>query len=261
MTDVLLYKKYAIMLTLSLILYFYMTDEEVSAVALDFAKKNKKRIANELTDKAIYVPDKNPISVFMAGSPGAGKTEYSKSLVGRFENFRTNPAIRIDGDEIRKLMPNYTGDNSRLFQSAISVVVEKVHDLALHNKQNFIFDGTFSKYEKANNNIRRSLSLFRPVSIFYIYQAPEVAWKFTKAREFNEGRNIPKSAFIEQFFGVQDSINRIRKEFGADISILLVTKDFELNEVKETVELTQNGPSIADYIKKTYTKEELENIL
>ena len=59
-------------------------------------------------------------------------------------------------------------------------------------------------------------------------QKPEVAWKFTEAREKTEGRNIPKSAFIEQFFGARDTINRIQTEFAKDITIFLVKKDFEI---------------------------------
>ncbi len=58
-----------------------MTNEEIRAQAIEFAKHNKVRIARELTDPAKYAPEVVPISVFMAGSPGAGKTEFSKNLI------------------------------------------------------------------------------------------------------------------------------------------------------------------------------------
>lgn len=77
-----------------------MTDEEISKEALKFAKQNKKRIAKELTNPAVYLPDEMPISVFMAGSPGAGKTEYSKLLIQTFEKDVSHPVARIDADEI-----------------------------------------------------------------------------------------------------------------------------------------------------------------
>ncbi|MEK7178926.1 MAG: zeta toxin family protein [Patescibacteria group bacterium] len=105
-----------------------MTDEEICIQAIEFAKKNKVRIAEELTDPAKYEPEITPVSVFMAGSPGAGKTEFSKSLIEILEADQERRVVRIDSDEIRRLIPGYTGNNSHLFQGAISLVVEKMHD-------------------------------------------------------------------------------------------------------------------------------------
>ena len=60
------------------------SEAEIQQAALDFARKNKKAIAKRLTEKSIFVPEKKPVSVFMAGSPGAGKTEASKNLLDGF---------------------------------------------------------------------------------------------------------------------------------------------------------------------------------
>ncbi|XVN17010.1 zeta toxin family protein [Pseudomonas corrugata] len=49
-------------------------DHAISEDALRFARSNKKAIAKRLTDKVLYPPEEAPVSVFMAGSPGAGKT-------------------------------------------------------------------------------------------------------------------------------------------------------------------------------------------
>lgn len=119
-----------------------MTNDEIREAAIEFAKKNKNRIAKELTDIAEHASDSVPISVFMAGSPGAWKTELSKSLIKISEG--NNEIIRIDGDEIRRFIPGYTGNNSHLFQGAISLIIEKIYDLVLHQRQSFVFDGTFS---------------------------------------------------------------------------------------------------------------------
>lgn len=238
-----------------------MIDDEIKLAAVEFAKKNKVRIAKNLTDTAKYIPDLVPISVFMAGSPGAGKTEFSKSLIEILEKNIEHRVIRIDGDEIRPRMPGYTGGNSRLFQGAVSLVVEKMHDLVLHKKQTFILDSTFSKREKAIENIKRSLSKNRQVFVFYIYQKPEVAWKFTQAREAAEGRNIPKTAFIEEFFGAKETIKNILAEFGNKISVFFVKKDFEKNTVENIVEIKQNEAKIDILISESYTKEELEKCL
>lgn len=237
-----------------------MTDEAIRAVAIKFAKKNKNRIAREFTNQMRYASDTIPISVFMAGSPGAGKTEFSKNLINILEAGKERRVIRIDGDEMRPLIPGYTGNNSHLFQGAVSLVVEKIHDCVLKNKQSFMLDGTFSKFEKAFKNVSRSLKHHRPVFIFYIYQKPEIAWKFTQVREKAEGRNIPKSAFIEQFLGAKETVNRILDQFSDDVSVFLVKKDFERNIVENLVKIP-NGMHVDDYIEKNYTQNDLEGYL
>lgn len=238
-----------------------MTDENIRLAAIKFAKRNKNHIAKELTDTAKYLPDIVPVSVFMAGSPGAGKTEFSKNLIQILEENKERHVVRIDGDEMRKFIPGYTGDNSYLFQGAISLIVEKMHDLVLHQNQSFVLDSTFAKYEKAAENIRRSLEKNRPIFIFYIYQKPEIAWKFTQARERAEGRNIPKSAFIEQFLGARESINRVLANFADKLSIIFVKKDFEKNIVEKIVKIDPSKTGVDDYIQEYYTRDNLEKLL
>lgn len=238
----------------------YMTDEEIREAATVFAKRNKNRIARELTDKTKYVPDSAPVSIFMAGSPGAGKTEFSKALITPLEARTELRAIRLDNDEIRPLMPGYTGTNSYLFQGATTLIVEKMHDLVLHNGQSFIMDNTFMNFEKAADNIRRSLEKRRPILIFYLYQRPEVAWRFTQAREATEGRNIPKTAFIEQCLGVRRTVAKIIDTFGERIMVVLVKKDFEKNTLEGIYRIAQ-GAEIDQRIQEEYTKENLERSL
>lgn len=111
-----------------------MYADVIQSQALNFARRNRKRIARELTDPNKYKPEDIPVSVFMAGSPGAGKTEFSKNLIALLEENKDHQVIRIDGDEIRPLLPGYTGSNSYLFQGAVSLIVEKIHDFALGQK-------------------------------------------------------------------------------------------------------------------------------
>jgi|SRR3989344_5670079 len=237
-----------------------MSDDDVRNLAIEFAKRNKNRIARELTDTAKYPPTEQPISVFMSGSPGAGKTEFSKNFIATLEEGSDRKVIRIDADDIRSYMPGYTGGNSNLFQGAVSLIVEKVHDLALSHHQNFIFDGTFSRYEKAVDNINRSLNKGRSVIVFYIYQRPELAWKFTQARETAEGRNIPKDAFIQQFLGAWQTVNRISTEFHGRVAIFIVQKDLEKNEVGTTVKMSP-GSQIDDFLQEHYTEEDIKRLI
>jgi UDP-N-acetylglucosamine kinase len=56
-------------------------EEQICQTAIDFARGEKKTIAKRLTDPNIFLPEAAPVSVFMAGSPCAGKTEASIALL------------------------------------------------------------------------------------------------------------------------------------------------------------------------------------
>jgi len=60
-----------------------MTTEEkrVEQAAFEYAKKHRTKIARRLTDPTIFAVEADSVSVFMAGSPGAGKTEASIELL------------------------------------------------------------------------------------------------------------------------------------------------------------------------------------
>jgi UDP-N-acetylglucosamine kinase len=234
---------------------------QLAEIAIQFAHSNKKTIAREIGNTETYPSEDRPVSIFMAGSPGAGKTEFSKELIQTLDG--STAPVRIDTDELRQRIPGYSGNNSYIFQPAASILVEKLHDHVLHVRQSFILDSTFSRTGKARLNIQRSLGRGRPVFIFYVYDDPIVAWKFTQAREMDEGRNIPKTAFIEEFFGAMDTVERMRKEFGNSITVFMVKKDLANPEGEKqfVVSLASPNSTIDNYVNRKYTREELSKIL
>ncbi|MCK5459904.1 zeta toxin family protein, partial [Candidatus Parcubacteria bacterium] len=204
----------------------------------------------------IFNPNDNPISLFMAGSPGAGKTEYSKALLKIAKN-SANPIVRIDADEIREIIPQYNGANSDIVQSAASIGVHKLYDYILKNRLNAMIDGTFASFEIAHRNIKRSLSRDRSVGIYYIYQDPLVAWEFTKKREKLEGRRVPKKVFIESFFNSKINVIKIKSIFKDDVKIYLVIKNYN-NNVERFYPKVNN---IDSYLETMYSEEKLNQLL
>lgn len=235
-----------------------MSEEEIKIKnkAEEWANKNKKSIAKEKASQEIYLPETNPVSVFMAGSPGAGKTESSKNLLKKFSD-NGNNILRIDPDDLRGCFEDYTGSNSSLFHTAVSFIVERIHDSALKNNQSFIFDGTLSNFDKAKFNISRSLSRERFVQIYYVYQDPLQAWNFVQVREIVEGRKIPKERFIEQYFSSHDVVNRLKLELGKQIQVDLLTKNIDGTDKSYHV----NIDNIDNYVVEKYTRETLANLL
>lgn len=229
-------------------------EEQVKNDAIAFARSNKKAIGKRRTDKEHFPPEEAPVSVFMAGSPGAGKTEASMALVNLFAD---TSILRIDPDELRNEFETYTGGNSWLFQGAVSILVEKILDFAIAQRQSFLLDGTFSNLDVARRNVDRSLGKGRYVQILYVYQNPILAWGFVKAREEAEGRRIRPEHFVDQYFAARDVVNALKLEYGGDVHVDLLVK-----HIDNTGRLYKAGVDKIDYhIPEQYTRADLTAIL
>lgn len=230
-----------------------MTEAEtrISEDAIRFAKANGKAIARRVSDPSIFLGEDNPVSVFMAGSPGAGKTEASIELLDTLDG--PNPILRIDPDELRNEFAQYDGSNAWLFQGAASLLVEKIHDLALHQKQSFLLDGTLSRYKVAETNVERSLRKGRLVQILYVYQQPQSAWRFVKARELAEGRRIRPETFVEQFFAAREVVQELKVKFKQDIKIDLLLKNIDGSHRQYHANVDQ----ISGYIPEKFTRQQV----
>ncbi len=218
--------------------------------AKKFIKDNKRLLIEKFAKLESIPAKKNPFSMFMAGSPGAGKTEFSKSFI---KASLLSSVVRIDADEVKKIIPQYNGRNSDVVQGASALGVEKIYDFVLKNNQNVIIDGTFANYKISYKNVERSIKKNRVVAIFYIYQDPLVAWDFTKKREKLEGRYVPKEVFIKSFFDAKENVNKIKADFKNKIMIFLIQKNHS-NGIKKA---WFNIKDIDNHLKIDYTIESL----
>lgn len=232
-------------------------DEAVTKKAVAFAKKNKKVIAKRLTDPLKFFPEENPVSVFMAGSPGAGKTEASKRLLG-YEGINGSSIIRIDPDELRAEFEDYNGKNSHLFQYPISILVDKILDNAFKQKQSFLLDGTLAgEFDKLKQNVDRSVKKSRFVQIYYVYQEPLLAWDVVQKREVVEGRKIKRENFITQYFAARVNVKKLKTLFKKDITVDLLMKDYDGSNRFYRI----NVDDIDSHIPEKYSKDSLEEII
>lgn len=222
---------------------------EVNLQAAQYIKSHRKELIERFANNEICKPEQHPISIFMAGSPGAGKTEFSKNFIKKFGI----QAIRIDADEIKDFLPHYNKKNSSEVQGASALGVEYLHDYALKSHKTMILDGTFADYEKAHKNISRSLKKNRHTEVYYVYQDPLVAWEFTKAREALEGRRVPKEVFIDSLFKAKENVNQIKLAFGKDIQVNVILKNLENNEEKAYYDVN----SVDSFVTISYTKNSL----
>jgi len=215
----------------------------------DFARANAKQIAADFL--ADFNSAENPVSAFMAGSPGAGKTEFSKRFVQGAGN-----VARIDADELRDCFTvcGYDGANSHLFQKAATRLVHEIHNLALKKQVSFLLDGTFANEGVARQNIERSLKRGREVFVMFIYQSPQIAWDFVQRREEVEGRRIFADNFAQKFCASYAVVNKMKAEFGDKITLSLIIKNIDNTGNRSHHKSIQR---VDDHIPERYNAEEI----
>ena len=221
-----------------------MMDHSVS-----YAKSHKKEFIAKVVDG--QVPAAKKTAIFMAGSPGAGKTEVATALEEMLSNI-----CMIDADVFRSQFPEYNGSNSREFQGGASLLVEYSLDYVLKKGYSFILDGTFA-IGKSIENIERALKRDYLTTIYYVFQDPVIAWNFTKRREISEGRHVPKERFINAFINSRENISKVTEKFGDLVEVIIVIKDYR-NEISEIASGIDNLELI---LPRTYSFKELEALL
>ena len=217
--------------------------------SISYVKKNKRELLEKFANDEVCLPEDEPFTLFMAGSPGAGKTEYSKTWLQN-SGFL---AVRIDADEVRKWIPTYTGDNSDQVQGAAALGVQKIYDYVLDKNKSAIMDTTFIPYNIAEENVCRSLKRGRHVEIHYLFQDPFLAWDFTKKRELVEGRKVPKEAFVASLFEARENVKKIKGKYPV-VQVTFVVNDFtegskpqyffNINEIDKRTEINYNSEEL-----------------
>ncbi|MEZ8848181.1 zeta toxin family protein [Vibrio cyclitrophicus] len=230
-------------------------EEQITEKAIKEAKKLKKKLAKEMVD---HLPqEESAVSVFMAGSPGAGKTETARNMIKTFKKESGVDLVHIENDELRKVFEDYDGINSPLFQRPATLLVEAIHDRALKRDVSFILDSTLSSLEKAKGNIQRSLKRNRYVLIIFVYQEPEQAWCLVKAREIVEGRRVPEEVFVNQFMESQRVVSELKKLFQDQVDIIFIEKNIDGRNERPHF----NVSDIDALLRKKYNRESLEAIV
>lgn len=224
--------------------------KQLNESALEFVKKNKQTFISHVVDSS--EPSDQPVAVFMAGTPGAGKTEIARNIMSLFEPVPS----RIDADDFRELIPGYTGANSHIVQSAASLAVDKVLDYVLDKHYSFILDGTFA-IGKSVMNIKRALRRGFEVQIYFVYQDPLESWRFTKEREKKEGRMVPLGTFVNAYYASRQNVMAVKNEFGDQVTLRVVVKSYE----KQTLRVMGDVSDLEKVLPKLYNEEELSGIL
>ncbi|GAB0174220.1 MAG: hypothetical protein HHAS10_00990 [Candidatus Altimarinota bacterium] len=200
-----------------------------------FGKKEKYAIKDPLDISAI----------FLAGAPGAGKSEFLETI---FSDLKSN-FIVIDIDAYRKMFRGYNGENASEYQKASVRVADKILKYCFHNHLNFIFDGTFRSYEKVKQNLDQCMHYERKVMVTLIFQEPRISFYYTFLRKMYKMRNVPVPVFIDGFYSSIENAFRARDEY--NIFLFVASKTYHNIDKHEFTYRTYDGiKTLESFCKK-----------
>lgn len=219
-----------------------------------WARKNKNKFANAMIVQSGARTHASPAAFFMAGLPGAGKTEFTENLI---ESLGPK-VVRIDMDQIASQIDGYHPEQAHAFREAATDIMNAVFDRVKHQKVDFIMDGTF-RSDKAIRNVRQVLEKGYTVKVFYLHQEPGKAWEFTRAREKIEKRAIDPDGFMTSYYEIRRNITQLvnLKLSNLTLDVVIKNKSNKVGEWFANVDIDQ----IDDLIGVSYNKEELKRMI
>ncbi len=167
-----------------------------------WVKLNRKKVATRFFEQ--FKPLESKIAFFMAGIPGAGKTEFAENTIRE-----SSPVLMpIEHDKLVEYIDEYKPENYYSYRKAGSGLVSEVFQQSIRNGYAFIFDGTLSN-KNGIRNVSKALKAGYEVYIVYIIQEADVAWQLTQARELVVKRAIEKQGFIETCNKINENLLRL----------------------------------------------------
>lgn len=211
------------------------------------------KIFHDLIKDYVKIEGQTPHAVFMAGSPGAGKTEVVNMMTEGLPNL----SVILNIDNFREYFSEYEGHNASDFQSAVTVLLNKLLDKIFSlakggDKYSFILDATFA-YSDSVNTVRRCLDRGYKVVLFFVHQDPELAWTFTVERGKKEGRVVPRSSFDKSIDGARKNVIIAKERFGDDLEVHVIYKNYK-NEVY-TVDRDVSASDLEKILIKKYNED------
>lgn len=200
-----------------------MTEEKLIENSVQYVKN--KQIIKKLMDIFTVNTEDKKEAVFTAGLSGVGKTEFVDGL-----NLHGDKNI-INPDDIRKLMPGYSGINSSLYQHAAAIGVNKLLDEIFSKSLSFVLDTNLSDLKIASSNIERALKKDYNVTIYYIHRPAQEALRMAHIREEHEGCKVPINVFVKKGIGSIETFDHLLAHYRNNEKVSFILFDVERDQI------------------------------
>jgi predicted ABC-type ATPase len=167
-----------------------------------------QNIINEVKKDVICISQEKPIAILTGGAPGSGKTHFLKN----FAPYLLGPELfKIDADEIRAKLPEYTGWNSaNTHQETRDIVNTLIDDIGKNCKYDLIYDGTMNKAKKYFELINKLKNTGYDIYIIYIKVPKEISEQRVLERYQRSGRFVPPDVLQEVYDNGDLAFNEIK---------------------------------------------------
>jgi len=220
---------------------------------IQWARSKKKGLVKSILGKHKYISSETPKIIFMAGLPGAGKTEFANKLLPQLEP----RMLQIDMDELAEQIQEYRPKKAHLFRAGATIILEFLFDKALDRKIDILLDGTFG-HPKALQNVERAIERHHYIArVYLILQDPQYAWEKTQYREILQHRAIDLGRFCDTYFYILENINKLQVKYGEKVPITVVLKNKD-NSLKDII---QNVVDVRKYTVPIIERDKLEDVL
>lgn len=171
-------------------------------------KKLHEEIIAEVKKDVVCISQETPIAILTGGAPGSGKTYFLKN----FAPYLLGPELfKIDADEIRAKLPEYTGWNSaNAHMETRDIVNTLIDDIGKNCKYDLIYDGTMNKAKKYYDLINRLKNTGYDTYVIYIKVPQEVSEKRVLERYQRSGRFVPPDVLQEVYDNGDTAFNEIK---------------------------------------------------
>ena len=178
-------------------------------------KNNLKKVVER------FFAEQSKWAIFMAGIPGAGKTEFVKQLKDEpyFENF-----ITIEHDKLVEYLPGYRPENYYRYRRAGNPVVGNIFKRCLECGHSFIMDGTLA-HNAGLDNIKKTLKRGYSVLVVYIVLTADKAWEITRKREKVTKRGIERAGFVATCNAINQKLLDIFTTYASNANFRFVYVD------------------------------------
>jgi len=157
-----------------------------------------RKIIKKFMWRVPCVVNRDPIAVIMGGPPGAGKSTYLKKSGFKYINYAN--FFLINADDVRELLPEYTGWNSSaVHEEASDITKELIAQVGANCRQDIIWDGTLSKSDKYIEMTKRLHGMGYKVYVIYIMVPKEVSIERANTRYKGSGRYVPLNVIEDHF--------------------------------------------------------------
>ncbi|WED42866.1 zeta toxin family protein [Legionella cardiaca] len=153
---------------------------------------------------------KQPIVIFTAGLPGAGKSTYLQKKLP-WVNSKTFAAI--DADEIRAKLPEYKGWNVESTMPEVKDIVDDIlNRIGKPCEYNLVYDSPMIHADFYEQLIAKLKAMHYQTYIVYVKTPLNVAIARAKNRYLETGRYVSKSYLAEAEKNGQQTFNTIKKK-------------------------------------------------